>query len=310
MRLLTGWSLSDLAHYLPERRAPEALRRRLGGANQKSSQRPAEEAPGADDQHRGHEGEDREDGEAREEEDAEGQNLAVDEGTEERAPEGAEAADDHDHEGLHDDVGVHAGHDGAHRRDEGAAQSAQERREHEDAGVERVHVHAERAQGLTVEGRRANETACSRPLKREPEAEGDGGTEEDDEQVVVGNGGAQQAHRARETGRAAQRFLLCPPDELGRIAQDEYEGVGEEELVELLLSIQALEEETLHETAEQGDGERRSEGGDPEDERQPGRDEKEEHGGGEAAQGLGEDERQVWHEEVRRGVGHPSPRAD
>src|SRR6185503_21286142 len=71
-----------------------------------SLERAAQEAPGADDEHGGHEGEDREDREAREEEDAEGQDLAVDERAEEGAPEGAEAADDHDHEGLHDHLGV------------------------------------------------------------------------------------------------------------------------------------------------------------------------------------------------------------
>ena len=109
-------------------------------------------------------------------------------------------------------------------------------------------------------------------------------------------------------------------------------------MVELILAVEPLEEEALHEAPEEGDTEGGAEGGDPEahraraqplddliggvraehvegavsevehaqdaeDERQPGGDEKEEHGGGEAADGLGEDEGQI-----RPGGREPQPR--
>src|SRR5712692_9054718 len=204
-----------------------------------------EQAPGANDEDGGHEGEDREDGEARKEQDAEGKDLAIDEGAEKCHPEGAEPGDDHDHEGLDDDLRVHAGDDGPHGRDEGAPEPAEKRRQHENARVEDLDVDAERAQRLPVQSGRADEAPDSRALEHVPEAEGDGGTEQDDEEVVVGNGGAEDADRAPEARRPPDGLLLGAPDDLGDIAQDEDEGVGEKEMVELLLPIETLEEEAL-----------------------------------------------------------------
>src|SRR5712691_5952278 len=302
----------------------------LGRISAWSFQGSPEETPGANDEHRGHEGEDREDGEARKEQDAEGEDLPVDEGAEKCPPEGAEPADDHDHEGLHDDLRVHAGDDGPHGRDEGASEPAEKRGQHEHARVEGLDVDAERAQRLSVQSGRADEAPDSRALEHVPEAESDGGTEEDDEEVVVGNGRAEDADRAREARRPSDGLLLGAPDDPGDIAQDEDEGIGEEELVELLLSIEALEEEALHNSAEEGDPRGCPQGSHPEgdrarpeplhdlvggvraqhvegavgevehaedaeDERQARGDEEEKHRRGQSAERLREDEREVGH---------------
>src|SRR5688572_33191150 len=77
-----------------------------------SSQRTTEETPRPDDEHGGHEDEDREDGKAGDEQDAEGQHLTVDERAEKGPPEGPEPADHDDDECLDDHLGVHPGHDG------------------------------------------------------------------------------------------------------------------------------------------------------------------------------------------------------
>ena len=130
-----------------------------------------------------------------------------------------------------------------------------------------------------------------------------------------------------EPRRPAHRLLLRAPDELGHVAQDQHEGVGEQELVQLLLAVEVAEEEALDDRRR---GRRRPRAApraasqkrpgpvpDPlhelvgavgaehvegpvgevehaqhaEDEREPGGDEEQEHGGGEAAQRLREDER-------------------
>src|SRR6266567_1878260 len=262
--------------------------------------------------------------------DPEGEDLAVDEGPEKGPPEGAEPSDDHDNEGLDDDFRVHAGDDGPHGRDESAAEPAEKRGEHEHARVQRLDVDAEGAQGLAIQGRRADESPDARALEHVPEPERDGGAEQDDEEVVVGDGRSEDAHGAREAGGAAHRFLLRAPDDLGDIAQDEDEGIREEELVQLLLAVETLEEEALDDAAEEGDPRGCPQRGYPEgdgaraqplndligrvraqhvegavgevehaknaeDEREAGRDEKEEHRRGEAAQGLREGEGEVGH---------------
>src|SRR5712691_5023238 len=318
--------------------------RRSGEQRVRSFQWPPEEAPGPDDEDGGHEGEDREDGEAREEQDPEGENLAVDEGAEKGPPERAEASDDHDHEGLDDDFRVHAGDDGPHGRDESAAEPAEKRGEHEHARVQGLDVDAEGAQGLAIQGRRADESPDARALEHVPEPERDGGAEQDDEEVVVGNPRSEDAHGAREAGGAAHRFLLRAPDDLGDVAQDEDEGIREEELVQLLLAVETLEEEALDDAAEEGDRRGRPQRGQPEgdgarpqplhdliggvraqhvegavsevehakdaeDEREARRDEKEEHRRGEAAQRLREGEREVGHEEKAEGGVAPPPSA-
>ena len=148
-------------------------RRPAVAVHPRGHQRPAEEAPRPDDEHGGHEGEDREDREARDEQDPEGQHLAVDERAEEGAPERAEPADHDDDERLDDHLGVHAGHDGLDRRHQRAAEPAEERADHEDAGVEPVDVDAERAQRLAVERGGADEAARPRAVQHEPEGERD-----------------------------------------------------------------------------------------------------------------------------------------
>ena len=131
-------------------------------------------------------GEDGEDREARKDQDAEGQHLAVDQGTEERPPQRAEPADDDDDERLDDDLDVHARQDALDRRHQRAAQPGEERAEREHAGVEPADIGAEGAEHLAVEGGGAHHAADVGAMEDEPEAAGDRRPQHHDEEVVVG----------------------------------------------------------------------------------------------------------------------------
>ena len=77
-------------------------------------------------------------------------------------------------------------------RDQRAAQPGQERAEHEHARVERVDVDAERAEHLAVERGGADEAADARALQHEPEGQGDGRPQQQDEAgCSSGIGGAE-----------------------------------------------------------------------------------------------------------------------
>jgi len=169
-----------------------------------------------------------------------------------------------------------------------------------------------------------------RALQHEPERERDRRAEQDDEQVVERDRGAEERERAGQLGRPAHGFLLGAPEDLRGVAQDEAERVGEQELVELLLAVEVAEQHALDDAAQQRDPEGRAEGGDPEeararpepqhrlvrqiraqhvegavrevqdaqhpeDQRQARRDQKQKHGSREAAQALREDKRRVRH---------------
>ncbi len=142
--------------------------------------------------------------------------------------------------------------------------------------------------------------------------------------------------RAAQLGRTAHRLLLGAPDDLGHVAQDQHQGVGEEQLVELFLAVEVAEEHPLHDAAQRRDEQRGPQGGEPEaaavepdplhdlergvgpqhvegavrevqhpqhaeDEREPRRDQEEEHRGGEPAEALREHERQIGHRSRSRG---------
>ena len=122
--------------------------------------------------------------------------------------------------------------------------------------------------------------------------------------------------------------MLRAPEHLGRIAQDQRQRVGEQQLVELFLAVEMAKEEALDQPTERGDEQCAAERGEPEapardaqplhqlerrvraqhveravrevehaqhaeDQRQPGRDQEQEHRGREAADALGEDKRWI-----------------
>src|SRR5207244_10867900 len=132
-----------------------------------------------------------------------------------------------------------------HRADQGTAQAAQERSQHEHPRVERVDVDPERAERLAVEGGGPDEAARARVLQHEPEGECDARPQYDDEQVVLGDGSAEEREGAAELGWPAHRFLLRTPEDLRRVAEDQPQRVREEQLVELFLPVQTTEERAL-----------------------------------------------------------------
>src|SRR6185437_16609557 len=88
-----GWSVPRR-----RRRAPTGCAGREWWQAASSSQRPPEQAPGANDQDDGHQREHGEQREARQDQDAERENLAIDDRAPKRAPERTETADHHDDE--------------------------------------------------------------------------------------------------------------------------------------------------------------------------------------------------------------------
>src|SRR5213078_3703476 len=104
------------------------------------------------------------------------------------------------------------------------------------AGVEASDTDAERAEHLAVQRGRADEAARAGAVQHDPEGQRDGRAEQQDEQVVVGQARAEELDRARQAGRPRDRELARAPELLGHVAQDQDEGVGEEELYQLLFT--------------------------------------------------------------------------
>src|SRR5690606_14927542 len=226
--------------------------------------RPAEQAPGADDQHRRHEQEDQDDREVREEQKPEGVKLADQNRGEKSAQYVAHAADDGDDEHFRDDAEIHAEVRRLPRQLQGAAESGQHRAEAEDAGEELRLIDAESAGHLAVGGGGADQYAPTRPAERQPETDQHRRADRDQRYVPLGQTVPADTDGAFQAGRSRPEPVLRSPDRQGGIRDDQDHAEGGEELEELRRTIDPPQQQDLEQSAQQADREYREPDAGPE----------------------------------------------
>ena len=176
----------------------------------------AEKAVRAQHEHDAHEQEHEDERDLREDQDAEGVELADDEGGEERARDRAHAADDGDDEGLGDDVEVHM-RDRRRLRDlQRAAEAGQERAEEQRAGEQQRLVDAERADHLAVLRRGAHQDAEAGLVHEQPEQPEHDRAGGDQHELVGREAPAEDLDRRAKPGARGPRMSCGPKTRMTR----------------------------------------------------------------------------------------------
>ena len=185
----------------------------------------------------------------------------------EGAADRAHAADDDHHEDLADQRQVEVEVGRLVRHLQGAAERGEEGAEREHRREEPALVDAERADHLAVLRRGAHEQAPAGSLQQQPERAEDDRADEDREHVVARERLAEDVDRALQRRRLRAEQVFRAPGAQRRVADDEDEREGREQLVQLGRRVEPAQDQDLDQRAERGDGERRDQHAAPEAER-------------------------------------------
>jgi hypothetical protein len=207
--------------------------------------------PRAHDQHGGHHQEDQHQGDLGKHQDAEGLELADEDGGEEGPRHRTHAADHRDHEGLGDDRDVHERVRGFLGDLQSAGETGEEGTEKEHTGEQQRLIDPEGAHHGPVLGGGAHEDAEARSLEQQPQEPEDGGPGEDEHDLVLGKAVAEDLDRAGQAGRTRPEDVLRPPDHGHQILDDEDDAEGGEQLEQLRCLVDAPEQQELHGHAHQ-----------------------------------------------------------
>ena len=256
----------------PLRRAHRIL---VGGGVAHGDLRPAEQAIGPRDQHRGHDQEFGDQGQLGEiqrhaehvhhaDADAQRLDLRDDDGGEISPGDGAHAADHHHHEGVaqhrqvHREVGRLAGQ--LQRAAEAGERRAAGEHEREEQGL----VDAERADHLAVLRGGADQPAEARLGQNEVQADQHDRPGDDQEQVVAREAAIENFDRAAQARRARSEQIFVAPDPERRIVDDQQHREGGEQLEQLRRLVDAPKQQDLDQRADRRDQQRGEHDGAPE----------------------------------------------
>ena len=229
--------------------------------------RPAEQAPGPEDQDHRHDQEHQDQRAVGENLDAEGLEQADQDGGEEGPADAAHTADHHDDEGRRDDVEIHQQVGAALGQLDRPAEPGQRRAEEQHAGEQPALVDAEGGDHLAVEGRRAHQRAPARAVEQQPQAGQHERRDRDQHEIVFRQALAEDRDRAGETGRARTDQVFRTPDPQGDILDDQDHAEGRDQLEQFRRPVDAAQQQDLHRHADQADRGRGKQDGDPETDR-------------------------------------------
>jgi hypothetical protein len=136
-------------------------------------------------------------------------------------------------------------------------ETGEHRAEGEDEREEGRHVDPEGIRHLAVGGGRPDDLPRPRPVEEVPEHQRHGGRQHQHHEGVDRHGAAEDGHRPGDRVGFRDRLVFRPEDDLGQVVDDEDQGIRQEQLVDLLLPVDAAQEAHLDRRRDQGDPQRR-----------------------------------------------------
>ena len=241
---------------------------------------PAEQAPGAPDQHHGHHqkfSHQRELGktevDAQPVDGADADTHRLDLGNQQRGHKGTRdrphAAHHHHHKRVADGQQVEVERGRLTRQLQRAAQAGQQRTQRKHAGKQPRLVDAQRADHLTVLRGGAHQRAPAGAGEQQPQGAQHHRADDDQQQVVAGEPPAQDVHRpaqARCTG--AEQILRAPQPQRG-VLDHQHQGKGGQQLEQLRRAVDAAQQQHLDCRADDAHGQCRQHQRRPETQHRP-----------------------------------------
>ena len=131
-------------------------------------------------------------------------------------------------------------------------------------GKQSIHIDPEAAKGLPIQSRRPNHPSRAGPEHKKPEKKGNTGPQKNNKDVIFGKILPEDFNRPLQHRRPRYRELVNAPDNPGQVTQDQDQGIGKEELVELFVMVEPAKQESFDEPPKQGHGHRGNDYGPPE----------------------------------------------
>ena len=251
--------------------------------------RPAKQAPWPHNQHHGHHKKHQDDGNLRENENAEGVELRYQHRRDKGAGDAAQPADHHHHEHVDDDAQVHGMMHGIARDLQRAAERGEKDPEREHAGEQPFLIDAECGHHVAVLGRGTHQHAPARSLEHQPQGREHDRAEPDQEQIVGRHILAEKINRALESRRASAQQIARPPDQHHDILDHQRQAERRQQLKQFRRVIDASQQHHFDEHADHSDDQRRGDDAAPKTDR--------------AGKTFGQRERRIGAEHVERAMG-------
>ena len=170
-----------------------------------------------------------------------------------------------------------------------AAERGQKHPERKYAGEQPFLIDAERRDHVAILRRGANQHAPACALEHQPQQSKHDGTEPDQEQVIARDVLAEEVDRALESGRAAAKQIVRPPDQHHEILDHQRQAEGRQQLEQLGRMVDPPQQHHFDEHADRRDNQRRGDDAAPESKR--------------AGKPLSQRERDIGAHHIKRAMG-------